>query len=67
MGSGIRLRWSMKDLTGGIVRFNKRFPCPPRFRNILLLRQYRRCFPGIHLKRSKDLVLENNRIVGGGR
>lgn len=40
------------------IRFNNSFPHLPRVGNILLLRHYPRLCPGIHLKQSRDVQLE---------
>jgi hypothetical protein len=40
------------------IRFNNRFPHIPTIGNILLLRHYPRLCPGIHLKQSRDTLIE---------
>ena len=59
MGLGITKDLGVEEVSDGVIRFNKKFPHVPTVGNILLLRHYRRCCPGIHLKRSKDTWLEN--------
>lgn len=59
MGLGITKDLGAEAAGDGIVRFNKKFPQVPKVGNILLLRHYRRCCPGIHLTLSKDTLLEN--------
>jgi len=59
MGLGVTKDLGVEEIADGVIRFNKKFPHVPRVGNILLLRHYRRCCPGIHLKLSKDTRLEN--------
>ena len=59
MGLGVKGNWNVEEVSGGVVRFNEAFPRPGKVGNILLLRHYRRCCPGIHLRYSKDTLLEN--------
>ncbi len=59
MGLGITKDLGVEEAADGVIRFNKKFPRVPKVGNILLLRHYRRCCPGIHLKHSKDTQFEN--------
>lgn len=59
MGLGIKSNWNVEEVSDGVVRLNEPFPRPGKVGNVLLLRHYRRCCPGIHLKYSKDTLLEN--------
>jgi hypothetical protein len=59
MGLGITKDLGVEEISDGVIRFNKKFPHIPKIGNILLLRHYRRCCPGIHLKLSRDTRLEH--------
>ena len=59
MGAGMKSDWRVEKVSGGVIRIHEAFPRPPKVGNIVLLRHYRRCCPGIHLKTSKDTTLEN--------
>ena len=59
MGLGITKDLGVEEVSDGVIRFNQKFPQIPTVGNILLLRHYRRHSPGIHLKRSKDSLIEN--------
>lgn len=43
----------------GRIRFENRFPRPPKVGNIILLRHFPRLCPGIHLKQSRDISIQN--------
>ena len=59
MGLGITKNLGVAEISASVIRFNKKFPHIPKTGNILLLRHYRRCCPGIHLKLSRNTVFEN--------
>ncbi len=59
MGLGFPDRIRVAEVGEGLVRLAERFPHLPTIGNAVVLRHYRRLSPGIHLLRSRKLLLEN--------
>lgn len=59
MGLGFPDRIRVEDAGDGLVRLAEKFPHLPTIGNVIVLRHYRRHCPGIHLLRSRDVLLGN--------
>lgn len=56
---GFPERLTVEDAGDGLIRLCDVFPHRPALGNVLILRHFDRHCPGIHLKQSNDLLLEN--------
>jgi len=66
LGLGFPDRIRVEDAGDGLVRLTEKFPHLPAVGNALVLRHYVRRSPGIHLVRSRNLLLENNVLHHAG-
>ena len=66
LGLGFPDRIRVEEVGEGLVRLAEKFPHLPNIGNVIVLRHYHRRYPGIHLLRSRELLLENMTLHHAG-